>query len=52
MLDGLRQWLGGTSPGPLPPPGDLGPLYGVLFLLLLAAAVGGLAVRYRKAGIS
>jgi len=52
VLDGLRQWLGGTSPGPLPPPGDLGPLYGVMFVLLLAAAVGGLAVRYRKAGIS
>jgi hypothetical protein len=27
-------------------------LYGLMFLLLLAAAVGGLAVRYRKAGIS
>jgi ABC-2 type transport system permease protein len=52
VLDGLRQWLGGTSPGPLPPPGDLGPLYGVMFVLLLAAAAGGLAVRYRKAGIS
>jgi ABC-2 type transport system permease protein len=52
VLDGLRQWLGGTSPGPLPPPGDLGPLYGVMFVLLLAAAAAGLAVRYRKAGIS
>jgi ABC-2 type transport system permease protein len=52
VLDGLRQWLGGTSPGPLPPPGDLGPLYGVMFVLLLAAAVAGLAVRYRKAGVS
>ena len=52
VLDGLRQWLGGTSPGPLPPPHDLGPLYGVMFLLMLAAAAGGLAVRYRKAGIS
>jgi ABC-2 type transport system permease protein len=52
VLDGLRQWLGGTSRGPLPPPGDLGPLYGVMFVLLLAAAAGGLAVRYRKASIS
>jgi ABC-2 type transport system permease protein len=52
VLDGLRQWLGGTSPGPLPRPGDLGVLYGVMFLLMLAAAVGGLAARYRKAGIS
>jgi ABC-2 type transport system permease protein len=52
VLDGLRRWLGGTSPGPLPRPGDLGVLYGVMFLLMLAAAVGGLAARYRKAGIS
>ena len=52
VLDGLRQWLGGTSPGPNPPPGNLGPLYGVMFLLMLAAAVGGLAARYRKAGIA
>ena len=28
-----------------------GSLYGVMFLLMLAAAVGGLAARYRKAGI-
>ena len=51
VLDGLRQWLGGTTPTPVPPPGNLGPLYGAVFVLLLAAAVGGLAVRYRKAGV-
>ena len=51
VLDGLRQWLGGTSPGPVRPPHDLGPLYGVMFLLMLAAALGGLAARYRKAGV-
>ncbi len=52
VLDGLRQWLGGTSRAPLPPPGNLGPLYGVMFVLMLAAAAGGLAVRYRKAGVA
>jgi len=52
VLDGLRQWLGGTSPGPVPPPGGYGPLYGVMFVLLLAAAAGALAARYRKAGIA
>ncbi len=52
VLDGLRQWLGGTYRGPVPPPGGYGPLYGVMFVLLLAAAVGGLAARYRKAGIA
>ena len=46
------MFSGGTSPGPLPRPGDLGVLYGVMFLLMLAAALGGLAARYRKAGIS
>jgi ABC-2 type transport system permease protein len=52
VLDGTRQWLGGTSPGPLPPPGNYGPLYGAMLLLLLAAALTGLAVRYRKAGVA
>jgi ABC-2 type transport system permease protein len=49
-LDGVRQWLGGTSPGPVPGVGQYGPVYGVLLLVLLAASLGGLAVRYRKAG--
>jgi ABC-2 type transport system permease protein len=52
VLDGVRQWLGGTSPGPIPPPGSYGPLYGVMLLVLLGLAVGGLAVRYRKAGVA
>lgn len=52
VLDGVRQWLGGASRGPVPPPGSIGPLYGAMLLLLLAAAVGGLAVRYRKAGVA
>jgi ABC-2 type transport system permease protein len=52
VLDGVRQWLGGTSPGPIPPPGDYGPVYGLMLLVLLGVAVGGLAVRYRKAGVA
>jgi ABC-2 type transport system permease protein len=51
-VDGVRQWLGGTSRGPIPHPGSYGVAYGVMFLLLLAIAAGGLAVRYRKAGIA
>jgi ABC-2 type transport system permease protein len=51
-LDGVRQWLGGTSRGPIPDPGSYGAAYGVMFLVLLAAAIGGLAVRYRKAGVA
>ncbi len=50
VLDGGRQWLGGTSPGPIPPPGSVGVWYGVMFLVLLAISVGGLAARYRKVG--
>jgi ABC-2 type transport system permease protein len=50
VLDGARQWLGGTSPGPIPPPGSAGPWYGVMFVVLLAASLAGLAARYRKVG--
>jgi ABC-2 type transport system permease protein len=40
ILDGVRIWLGGTSPGEVANPGHYGPLYG--------ACLGGLAARYRK----
>ncbi|HUD38662.1 MAG TPA: hypothetical protein VMR14_17305 [Streptosporangiaceae bacterium] len=48
---------GGPGPGPGPGPlvnlvGHFGPLYGVMFLVMLAAAIGGLLVRYRKAEIA
>jgi ABC-2 type transport system permease protein len=52
VLEGVRQWLGGTSFSPVPRPGSVGALYGAMFLLLLAASLGGLAARYRKAGLS
>jgi len=50
VLDGVRQWLGGTNPGPIPPPGSAGFWYGVMFLVLLGASLAGLAARYRKVG--
>jgi ABC-2 type transport system permease protein len=52
VLDGLRQWLGGTTPGQIPNPGNYGPLYGLAFLIFLAIGVGGLIVRYRKVGVA
>ena len=52
VLEGVRQWLGGSSFSPVPRPGSVGALYGAMFLLLLAASLGGLAARYRKAGLS
>jgi ABC-2 type transport system permease protein len=50
VLDGVRQWLGGTNPGPIPPPGSVGILYGAMYLALLGACLAGLAARYRKVG--
>jgi ABC-2 type transport system permease protein len=52
ILDGVRQWLGGTSPSPLPGVGSYGAIYGAALLVLLAASLGGLAIRYRKAGVA
>jgi ABC-2 type transport system permease protein len=49
-LDGVREWLGGTSTGPVPGVGHYGLLYGVMVLVLLGASLGVLAARYRKAG--
>jgi ABC-2 type transport system permease protein len=51
VLDGVRQWLGGKVPGPMAPPGHYGAVYGVMFLVLLAASLTILAVRYRKVGV-
>jgi ABC-2 type transport system permease protein len=52
VLEGVRQWLGGTSVSPVPPPHSVGPAYGVMLLALLAASLGWLALRYRRAGLS
>ena len=40
VLDGVRQWLGGTSPGLLPGVGGYGPAYGAMLFALLAASAG------------
>src|SRR5215468_9851849 len=52
VLEGVRQWLGGTSPSQVPRPGSVGILYGVMFLVLLGVSLGGLAARYRRVGVS
>jgi ABC-2 type transport system permease protein len=51
-LDGLRMWLGGTTLGIIPHPGSFGPAYGVMFVVFLAAGIGGLIVRYRRVGVA
>lgn len=52
VLDGLREWLGGTSAGQVPHPGSFGPAYGVMFVIFLGIGVGGLILRYRKVGVA
>jgi ABC-2 type transport system permease protein len=52
VLDGLRQWLGGTNAGQVPHPGSYGPVYGLAFLVFLVIGSGGLIARYRKVGVA
>ena len=52
VLDGARQWLGGTTAGIVPSPGGDGPVYGLMFIVFLAVGIGGLIVRYRKVGVA
>jgi hypothetical protein len=52
VLDGVREWLGGTSPGIIADPGGYGAAYGLMLLVFLGASVGALIARYRKVGIS
>jgi ABC-2 type transport system permease protein len=51
-LDGMRQWLGGTTRSDIPNPGHYGALYGLMFLIFLAVGVGGLIARYRRVGVA
>jgi ABC-2 type transport system permease protein len=51
VFEGIRQWLGGgPSASSVPPPGNVGAAYLAMAVLLLVAALGTLAARYRKAG--
>lgn len=52
VLDGVRQWLGGTSPGIVPHPGGFGIAYGLMFLVFLAIGVLGLIARYNRVGVA
>jgi ABC-2 type transport system permease protein len=52
VLDGARQWLGGTTLGIVPNPGGDGALYGLMFGVFLALGIGGLVLRYRKVGVA
>ncbi len=60
LLGGVLHWLQAAPPPGAPVHGALqvtiignyGPVYGVVFLIVLAAAIGGLVVRYRKVGVA
>jgi ABC-2 type transport system permease protein len=52
VLDGVRQWLGGTSPGVIANPGGYGPAFGAMLLVFLGLSLALLAGRYRKVGIA
>jgi ABC-2 type transport system permease protein len=53
LFDGVRMWLGGTTPADnVPNPGGFGAVYALVLLALLAACLVGLAARYRKARLS
>lgn len=51
IMDGVRQWLGGTSPGIVAAPGNYGWYYGAALLLLLAASLAGLFTRYARMSV-
>ncbi|HEY7142995.1 MAG TPA: ABC transporter permease [Streptosporangiaceae bacterium] len=51
VLDGVRQWLGGTTPGVIASPGRYGPAFGAAALAFLLTSLGLLTARYRKAGL-
>jgi ABC-2 type transport system permease protein len=52
VLDGVRQWLGGTTQGMVPNPGGDGVIYGLMFVVFLVVGIGGLVLRYRKVGVA
>lgn len=50
LFEGIRQWLGSRAQSPIPPPGSVGFGYLAMAVALLAAGLGVLVVKYRKAG--
>jgi hypothetical protein len=52
VLDGVRQWLGGTSQGIVAAPAGYGVAYGVTLLLLLGVSVAALVRRYASVSVA
>jgi ABC-2 type transport system permease protein len=52
VLDGVRQWLGGTNCGIVANPGRYGAAYGVALLAFLGVSLAGLYLRYQRADVA
>ena len=52
VVDGVRQWLGGTSQGIVADPGSYGIAYGVLLLAFLGISLAALVRRYSSVSVA
>jgi ABC-2 type transport system permease protein len=52
VLDGVRQWLGGTNQGIVDAPGSYGVAYGVMLLLFLGISLAALMRRYASVSVA
>jgi ABC-2 type transport system permease protein len=52
VLDGVRQWLGGTSQGIVADPGRYGFAYGLMLLVFLGGGLAALVRRYASASVA
>jgi len=52
VLDGVRQWLGGTSGGIVADPGHHGLAYGLMLLVFLGLSLTALVRRYASVSVS
>jgi ABC-2 type transport system permease protein len=52
VLDGVRQWLGGTSQGIVAAPDGYGIAYGIMLLLLVGVSIALLVRRYASVSVA
>jgi ABC-2 type transport system permease protein len=52
VLDGVRQWLGGTSQGIVADPGRYGFAYGLMLLVFVGGSLAALVRRYASASVA
>jgi ABC-2 type transport system permease protein len=52
VLDGVRQWLGGTNPGIIAAPAGYGIAYGLMLLAFLGVSLAALVRRYASVSVA